>query len=131
MALQRIQDSCCKKVYSPNKDIQRFCINCEVWFHEGCLIGPIEFTPEDQDPEDLEKLTQFVPICRGLNGCGRDQQKDWHVAGTGRKIEKARGWVDKEAAPEDWRQRLGSVFVDEMVKTNWSYYQCPSCTTQL
>jgi hypothetical protein len=116
-------------VYSPSKDLQRFCVYCEEWLHEGCLTGPIEVMRRELN--DLDNLTQYVPICRGSNGQGRDQQKDWHVAGTGRKIEKAREWADKEVAPNEWRQLLGAGFVDEMIQTQWDCYECPTCLHQI
>jgi len=87
----------------------------------------------DQDPElscawnpKISKLLTAIPICQGSNGI-EDRSIDWHVAGTGRQLKKIREWIEQDSLPDDWEKKLGQSFIQEMLDTEWEFYQCPSC----
>jgi hypothetical protein len=104
------------------------------WFHEQCLDDPVEQEAHPHSThaygKDVAKLLHDVPICRGSNGV-EDRDADWHVAGTGRRLKKLREWVRNKTLSDEWKAVLGSSFVQEMLDSNWAFYQCPSCDSYI
>jgi hypothetical protein len=75
--------------------------------------------------DDLIWLSKDVPLVRGL-GAGDDSvEANWHIAGNGRRIMKARMWM-KEGAPKWWKSQLGMKFLQDM-RSKHIIYKCPVC----
>jgi hypothetical protein len=116
-------------VYNPRLDRQRFCESCKTWYHESCLGDPVEEQLE-ANKVSLENLAWKVPLIRGLGG-NELERANWHIAGNGRKVLKARKWLEQGGEVDGWEEELGKDFIDEMLSTLWSYYACPACNVPI
>jgi hypothetical protein len=57
------------------------------------------------------------------------EQACW--VGTGRCLKKVKEWVTSETLPSDWKCLLGLSFVEDMLGTEWLFYQCPLCESKI
>jgi len=76
---------------------------------------------------DLWERFLKTPIIRG-RGDLDGKRESWHICGTGRKLTWGRKMAVKEGdIPDNWIEKLGVEFVNEMCWTEWKYYECPQC----
>jgi hypothetical protein len=116
---------CCGRLYRPDIDFQHFCLNCKIWYHQGCL-GELASAPTATG--DFKKIIA-LPIIRGRDPQQPDFGMNWRISGNGRRVLKARELEKKDNIPEDWKEKLGEVFVADMLSKEWSYFACPTCNT--
>jgi len=129
---QDINEHCiCKKMYSPVLDRQRFCGQCEKWFHEGCMdkIGK----PWRLEGGTAGDCLMKVPIIRGWDG--DHDAEDWMTVGSGRKLEAVRtnreyiaaNSTDVEEEWREWEHLLTREFVLHVRGRKFVRLLCPAC----
>ena len=109
-------------MYSPSQGRQRFCTKCGMWNHEKCL----QVTQEEtllQGENELEKLAN-LPIVRGWN---EETHSSWELTGSGYRVAAVREWLRAGRAPDSWRKKVNSRWVDEVLGKMWSRYTCSQC----
>ncbi|KIM37955.1 hypothetical protein M413DRAFT_13130 [Hebeloma cylindrosporum] len=90
----------CIKWYSPKLDVQRFCHECNKWFHIKCLTDP---QPSEGETVSLPKKIASMPVVCGALGKVNDE---WRITGSGRKIQRVKFWKEVGIFPEDWTKEL-------------------------
>jgi len=113
----------CKSVYSPENDVQRYCLNCAQWYDVDCIKRKKVKSAGRDAGQDVAKKIASMPILRGALG---SSEKQWRICGSGRKIAKVKEWGKKRRFPEDWEERLGESFVNYAHNTSFSRYRCPT-----
>ncbi|KIM37243.1 hypothetical protein M413DRAFT_30978 [Hebeloma cylindrosporum] len=117
----------CVQWYSPELDVQRFCYDCDKWFHIKCLTDP---QPSEGETVPLQEKIANMPVVRGALGKVNDE---WRVAGSGRKIQRVKIWKEAGVFPEDWAKELGDSFITYVKRTTFSFYACATkdCTRRI
>jgi hypothetical protein len=90
-------------------------------------------TVQDQVEKSSVLWERFLktPIVRG-RGDIEGTRELWHVCGTGRKLAWGRKMAVKGGdIPDNWAEKLGDEFVNEMCQTEWKYYECPQCKASI
>lgn len=112
----------CNSIYSPEDDIQRYCLTCNKWYDVDCIKHKKILNFRESVGQDAAEKIASMPILRGALGSSEDQ---WRICGAGRKIEKVKEWENKGDFPEDWEEKLGESFVIYACNTSFSRYRCP------
>lgn len=131
--------SICNKPFSPDKETQRFCLNCNRWYHTRCLqvlsppgsiksrLPSTQVHPDFTD--ELFKALLCCPIERGITA---------GVSGNGWAMCQIRRWYSQliikgHPLPHDWIIHLDQVDTRWIIPTKQLattiYYQCPTCLT--
>jgi hypothetical protein len=82
-----------------------------------------ESVVSEEDP-DLVKLAR-CPITRGL-GSSR-HIPSWEYQGNGRRVIKAQEWMEEGNLPKNWKKKIGEQVLQDLVDTEWAWYECPNC----
>ena len=117
-------------LYSPTRDIQRFCTLCKRWYHVSCLKSPED--PSLRPRLKIKELSRggeeellkacLVPIERGpaLHG----------IAGNGEKQLLLRSLLHQDAQQRsDWKNAVGAGYSKMVLTTSPAYFACPSCSS--
>ncbi|KAF8805099.1 hypothetical protein BYT27DRAFT_7213380 [Phlegmacium glaucopus] len=147
--LRRRRTKCtiCQGDYHPEVDLQHYCHDCELWFHNGGLgdvaVGSDwprnqEYLVADEEEElDTETLGDdglpaiFDQVLQGptIRGHGGEYDVDnnWLTTGSGVQKGLIEGWQKEEQCPEDWLAQLGENFLEDFLGKTWKLYTCPKC----
>ncbi|KAF8799110.1 hypothetical protein BYT27DRAFT_7202127 [Phlegmacium glaucopus] len=149
---ERTKCTICQGDYNPAIDQQRYCYECQLWFHDGCLgdvvVGLDWATDQDylviDQEEELDKemlgddglpaiFDQVLqgPTVRGQAG-EYDFDNNWLNTGSGVQKGLIEDWQKQEQCPEDWLEQLGENFLEDFLggKT-WKFYACPICSSHV
>ena len=121
--MQNVNLTChCDTIYNPSQGRQRFCTKCGIWNHEKCL----QVTQEKillQGGNELERLSN-LPIVRGWD---EEIHSSWELTGSGYRVAAVREWLRAGKTPDNWREKVNSRWVDEVLGKTWSSYACNQC----
>lgn len=107
-------------MYNPEKDTQRYCVDCDAWFDLECLGAKFSVAAIS----DLKERIAAMPVVRGDLGSGNDA---WRIVGSGRAKRLMCGWIQDGVFPEDWEEQLGESFLEFMESVKeFHWYECPS-----
>lgn len=135
--LQNVHLQCvCQKMYSPVLDYQRYCQQCEKWYHGECMekIGKPSLVKGASALECLLK----VPVIRGWDKDPEPQ--DWMTVGCGRKLLavqrlKAKVTAESEGDVERewtiWGTKLSGEFISYVQETRFRRFLCPGCSSHI
>jgi len=110
----------CEAIYDPVKDVQRYCEECEKWYHIECCKSIAGVVHRLRGMK--EKLCE-MPIMRGALSSANNE---WRISGNGWHKEIVRGWHETNSFPDDWKDQLGGDFMTTMQYASFTYYNCPS-----
>lgn len=146
----------CAEIYGPDEHEQRFCPDCDVWYHIHCM-DKIAKTPSscrvshenaqlakawvergcpssDVPLDALHEAIHVLPILRGnIKGVSESDYPlidRWRITGTG---EKREAWLnvwtcEEDALPHDWMKQLGRGFIRfTLGYSPLTRYSCPGC----
>ena len=143
-AASRDLTSCCDEIYTPSRDAQMFCEECNCWFHASCLNEKPEFGKRipklvDNDYDALsgavllDYLTSGAPIVQGK--CL--QWPGWKVGGTGHWVELAREHESETRRPTR-AVIMALIPTDDMARKDifltcagLPFYECRICEGRL
>ncbi|KAF8958776.1 hypothetical protein BDZ97DRAFT_1923397 [Flammula alnicola] len=118
----------CNNPYEPDRDRQRFCQKCKVWFDEGCLGIP-STNSISSDISDVQRVAQ-MPILRG----SYEGMDEWSLTGSGYAVRQAYIWLEEmdSELPEDWEATLGKELVEfARSQETWQRFKCPKCKARI
>lgn len=123
-----LNDSSCKTIYCPDRDIQRHCPTCHRWFHVQCLSHheappPFSITGQKSPPDGLSEECRalcIAPIERG--------QGNHDIVGNGRLQTDLRNLLPT-VDPASWRGLAGRTYINLILSQNSNYFFCPLCNT--
>jgi hypothetical protein len=119
---QGVNGSCvCGQIYDPKEDIQRYCPECECWYHHACMDINMPYE-RDATLSPAAAIAQ-IPCVRGLTS------HTGSVSGPGARLSELEGWLEEDKLPDNWRERLGERFCTKAEETDWGRYQCPTCAS--
>lgn len=126
--------------FSPDKEIQRFCLNCNRWYHTRCLkvLLPTDsiksHLPETKVHADADHLVD--ELFKALICCPIERGITAGVSGNGWALHQAREWHSQlvcqgQHLPVDWTMHMDQIDTKWIVPTqrlaHTIYYQCPTC----
>ncbi|KAF8074201.1 hypothetical protein FPV67DRAFT_1666914 [Lyophyllum atratum] len=121
-SLKGVNGSCvCGQIYDPKEDIQRYCPECECWYHHACMDINMPYE-RDATLSPAAAIAQ-IPCVRGLTS------HTGSVSGPGARLSELEGWLEEDKLPDNWRERLGERFCTKAEETDWGRYQCPTCAS--
>ncbi|KAF8058956.1 hypothetical protein FPV67DRAFT_1454804 [Lyophyllum atratum] len=121
-SLKGVNGSCvCGQIYDPKEDIQRYCPECECWYHHACMDINVPYE-RDATLSPAAAIAQ-IPCVRGLTS------HTGSVSGPGARLSELEGWLEEDKLPDNWRERLGERFCTKAEETDWGRYQCPTCAS--
>ncbi|KAF8055952.1 hypothetical protein FPV67DRAFT_1457535 [Lyophyllum atratum] len=99
-SLKGVNGSCvCGQIYDPKEDIQRYCPECECWYHHACMDINVPYE-RDATLSPAAAIAQ-IPCVRGLTS------HTGSVSGPGARLSELEGWLEEDKLPDNWRERLG------------------------
>lgn len=130
--------STCNKPYSPDKEIQRFCSNCNQWYHIRCLdvLSPLGSIKSHLPPTEVQAHHKVDKLFKALICCPVERGITAGVFGNGWGIHQARQWYNQLVnegyhLPDDWITQMDQIDTRWIAPTknlaNTTYYQCPNC----
>lgn len=134
----------CKKPYLPAMDRQRFCEDCDLWYHIECLgeQGEVDFDPPEVDAEvdasavDEEGLPAVwksvlaAPTVRGHNG-EYDFESSWLITGSGTQKKIIKDSMESKEVPDGWEALFGENFLADLLSKDFRAYKCPNCDAKI
>jgi hypothetical protein len=128
----------CIKPFSPDKETQRFCLNCDRWYHTRCLqaLSPPESIKSHKPPTEVPTHCLVDELFKALIRCPIERGITAGVFGNGWAMHQAHQWYHQlvhegQHLPDDWTITLDQVNVKWIMPTkslaNTIYYQCPTC----
>jgi hypothetical protein len=129
-----IDDCQFNQCFNPDVHVQRFCAECQAWYHEDCIEAVEDTEAAFEQMKEMcanyqanrglldLRILSFFPIARGqdvygMSGNRFEQSKLRRLFDTGRE-EELEAWMAEEHM-QDYQQ--------SMKAQKWAFYVCKSC----
>ena len=89
-----------------------------MWFDLDCLGQPVHRPFKGP-------LTRKICIMPVMRGDLSQENDNWRISGSGRRIQVVKKWVKEQNFPDDWKKQLGESFLKHVQETTFEYYDCP------